>query len=192
MTASQPKTMDRAFEAICMLLMPFFLAGAGDDPEKARGAVSDLLHTYEPANVQELDLAARVVGFSAVALDNLRLSMANPTLSDTKVLRYRSSAVSLSRSSEQCRAALKKMRSERFVQQPAASFKLRRPLPPMTAARIEKAKGEARELLTSLARLGVGAGQGTTAISTAPDPDTQITAAVGGGYSNPAIACQLD
>lgn len=191
MTASQPETMDRAFEAICMLLMPFFLIGARDDPEKARGAVSDLLHTYGPANVRELDLAARVVGFGAVALDNLRLSMANPTLSDTKVLRYRSSAVSLSRSSEQCRATLKKMRSERLAQQPAATFRLRRPLPPMTAARIEKAKDEARELLTNLARLGAGAGQGTTAIGATSDPNAQIAAAVLGGDSNPAIACQL-
>ena len=191
MTASQPKTMDRAFEAICVLLMPFFLISAGDDPEKARGAVSDLLHIYEPANVQELDLAARVVGFSVVALDSLRLSIADRNLSDTTVLRYRSNAVSLSRSSDQCRAALKKLRSERLAQQYPATFKLRHPLPPMTAARIEKAKGEARELLTSLARLGAGTDQGTTAISATPDPNAQITAAVLGGDSDPAIACQL-
>jgi hypothetical protein len=108
MTAPQPNTMDRAFEAICMLLMPFFLIGAGDDPEMARDAVSDLARAYRPADTQELDLVARIIGFSTTALDNLRLSIASPTLSDTKVLRYRSSAVSLSRSLEQYWALLQK------------------------------------------------------------------------------------
>jgi hypothetical protein len=186
MTATQLETMDRAFEAICTLLMPFFLIGAGDDPEKARCAVSNLLRAYDPADTQELDLAARVVGFSAAALDNLRLSMANPNASDTKVLRYRSNAVSLSRSSEQCRVILKKMRSERLGQQPAAAFRLRTPLPPMTAARIEKARCEARELLTNLARLGPDCSQGTTDMSIAPDPQVVTAVALGGDPNHAA------
>jgi hypothetical protein len=193
MTATQPETMDRAFEAICVLLMPFFLLGAEDDPEKARGAVADLLNAYDPANVQELDLVARIVGFSAAALDNLRLSITSLTLSDTKVLRYRSTAVSLSRSSEQCRTTLKKIQAERPAQPVAASAptRLQTPLPPMTAARIEKAKNEARDLLAGLARLGAQSGQGMTAIRIAPDPGAQITAAVTAAFRgdpNPMIA----
>jgi hypothetical protein len=184
MTAAQPDTMDRAFEAFCMLLMPFFLLGAGDDPEKARAAVADLLRAYNPASPQELDLAARIVGFSAAALDNLRLSMASPDFSDTKVLRYRSTAVSLSRSAEQCRKTLGTLQAEQPALPVAApqppAVKPQTPLPPMTAARVDKAKGEARDILTGLARLGraIPPGQGMTAIRIAPDPGAQITAAV--------------
>ncbi len=117
MTASPQATMDRAFDAICILLMPFFMLGTSDDAGKAHGAVADLLRAYDPTNSQELDLAARIIGFSAAALDNLRLSMADPAMPDSKVLRYRSTAVSLSRSSEQCRATLKKMDTVRIVVQ---------------------------------------------------------------------------
>jgi hypothetical protein len=187
MTTSPQATMDRAFDAICMLLMPFFMIGASDDPRKAHGAVADLLRAYEPANPQELDLAARIIGFSAAALDNLRLSMANPAMPDAKVLRYRSTAVSLSRSSEQCRATLKKIQAERPQTEQSkyrivapAPVILPKPLPPMTAARIENAKAEARDMLAGLARLGGACppGQGMTAIRLAPDPCAQVAAAV--------------
>ncbi len=165
-----------------MLLVPFFLVGAGDDPEKARAAVADLLRAYNPVNPQELDLAARIIGFSSAALDNLRLSMAGPDLSDSKILRYRSTAVSLSRSAEQCRVTLKKIQSER-PETPIvvpSTAKLLAPLPPMTAAKIEQAKGEARNMLAGLAKLGAACapGQGMTAIRLAPDPAAQVAAAV--------------
>jgi hypothetical protein len=182
MTAVQPETMTRALEAVCMLLMPFFLLGAGDDQEKARAAVADLLRSYNPATVQELDLAARVIGFSAAALDNLRLSVGTPTLSDTKVLRYRSTAVSLSRSAEQCRATLKRIQTdqpEKPIPLPAPA-KRPTPLPPMTTGRLEKAKDEARDLMAGIARLGAACapGQGLTAIHHTPSPGAQMTAAV--------------
>jgi hypothetical protein len=193
MNASPQVTMDRAFDAICMLLMPFFLTGASDDPEMARAAAADLLHAYDPVNPQELDLAARAIGFSAAALDNLRLSMAAPVLSDTQVLRYRSTAVNLSRSSEQCRAILKKIQAERPQQQAGTRLpkSLPRPLPPMTAARIEKARAEARDMLAGLARLGSAcpAGHGMTATRIASDPcahvSAALTAALGGGPHAP-------
>lgn len=188
MTATPQMTMDRAFDAICLFLMPFFLIGSADDPEKARGAVADLLLAYNPATPQELDLAARIVGFSAAALDNLRLSMADPALPDTKVLRYRANAVNLSRSSEQCRAELKNLQAdrpqaeaaERQVNPTPIKVALPKPLPPMAAARIEHAKAEARDMLTGLARLGGACppGQGMTAIRVTPDPGAQVAAAV--------------
>jgi hypothetical protein len=58
-----------------------------------------------------------------------------------------------------------------------APVKLNNPLPPMTAARIEKAKGKARNILAGLARLGAACppGQGMTAIR---HPGTQTAAAV--------------
>jgi hypothetical protein len=184
---TQPDTMDRAFDAICMLLMPFFLLGAADDPNKARNAVADLIRAYNPANTQELDLAARVIGFSIAALDNLRQSMASPDLSDTKVLRYRSTAVSLSRSAEQCRVILTKMQTDEPAPRPQAeqqtaipATKPQAPLPPMSSASMEKAKTEARAMLAGLAKLGTtcAPGQGMTAIRIAPEPGAQITAAV--------------
>jgi len=195
MIETQTGTMDSALDNICMLLMPFFLTGDGDEPEKARASVAGQLRGYGPLNSQELDLAARIIGFSVAALDSLRLSMARPALSDGKVLRYRATAVRLSRSAEQCRATLNKLQAER-AQMPIAipaPIKLYSPLPPMTAARIEKAKDEARNILAGLALLGAACppGQGMTAIQATREPGAQSAAAVAAvtsGGSNPAAA----
>ena len=187
MSATQPDGMDQAFDSICLLLMPFFLLAAGDNPEKARTAVAHLLRAYNPTTPQELDLAARIVGFGIACLDNLRLSATSPDLPDTKILRYRSSAVSLNRSAEQCRTVLNKMRAEQPPPKPAPqpqpvppAEKPRAPLPPMNTAQMEKAKTEARAMLTGLAKLGAACppGQGMTAIHTAPDMNARIATAV--------------
>ena len=45
-------------------------------------------------------------------MDNLRLSM-KPDMSDTKILRYRSNAIALSRAGEQCRKILEAMQANR-------------------------------------------------------------------------------
>lgn len=201
MTAPAPQSdlMDQALEAISMLLMPFFLLGAGDDPEKARNAVAAMIRAYNPSTIQELDLVARIIGFSTAALDNLRLSMGGPTLSDSKILRYRSTAVSLSRSAEQCRATLQKMQTEQAETQHApqpekqtAALRISAPqpnaqpampkaaLPPMSPASIEKAKAEARTMLAGLAKAGAACapGNGMTAAHLHPDPGAQITASI--------------
>jgi hypothetical protein len=192
--ATQADTMDRALEAICMLLMPFFLLGAADDPEKARRAVANLIQAYNPNTTQELDLAARVIGFSAAALDNLCASMSSPTLSDTKVLRYRSAAVSLSRAAEQCRVVLQKLQTEPPVAIPAPRPRDEKPavtpqhqaaMPQapaaqITAEQIEQAKSDARALLADLAKAGMrqAPGQGLTAVQLLPDPGAEISMAV--------------
>jgi hypothetical protein len=191
--ATHSDTMDRALEAVCMLLMPFFMLGAGDDPEKARAAVASLVLAYMPDTSQELDLAARIVGFSAAALDNLRLSMTSPTLSDTKVLRFRSAAINLSRSAEHCRAVLQTMRAEQTETEPSARVEQpvaaqpqapaaqpRAPVSQPTTAQIEKARNEARAIMAALAKgdLLKGQGQGMTAIHMAPDPGAEISAGV--------------
>ena len=185
--ATAPDALDQAFDSICLLLMPFFLLATGDDPEKARAAVAAMLRAYNPTTPQELDLAARIVGFGIASLDNLHLSATTKDLPDTKILRYRSSAVSLSRSAEQCRTALNKMRAEQPPAKPTPQpqpvpqgEKPRAPLPPMSTAQMEKAKTDARAMLTGLARLGATCppGQGMTAIHMPPDMSTKIATAV--------------
>jgi hypothetical protein len=85
---------------ICGFLLPFFLSAAGGNLEAARAAILELIDAYNARTLAELDLVGRIVGFSIVAMDNLRLSMTED-MSDTKVLRYRSNAVALSRAAEQ-------------------------------------------------------------------------------------------
>jgi hypothetical protein len=104
--------LDCLYATICGFLIPFFLAGAGGSREAARAAILELINAYHPATVTELDLVGRIVGFSIVAMDNLRLSMEDG-LSAAKVLRYRSNAVSLSRASEQARAILTAIQAKR-------------------------------------------------------------------------------
>jgi hypothetical protein len=92
-------------------MLPFFLAGAGGVVEVAHAAILELLDAYAPATMQELDLASRVIIFGITSMDNLRLSMSDPLMPDTVKLRYRSNAVALSRSAEQCRAILREMQA---------------------------------------------------------------------------------
>jgi hypothetical protein len=92
--------------------LPFFLAAASGNVSAARAAVLELIGAYSPGTSIELDLAGRVIGFSIVAMDNLRLSMEDG-LSATRVLRYRSNAVALSRASEQARLILQAIQANR-------------------------------------------------------------------------------
>jgi hypothetical protein len=187
--ATQQDTMHRAREAICLLLMPFFLLGAGDDPEKARAAVDGLIQAYDPRDTKELDLVARIIGFSAAALDNLRLSMGGPSVSDTKILRYRSAAVSLSRSAEQCRVVLRTVQSQPQAtvhdekpaiapRPPAPVAKSPAPAPHLTPAQTETAKTEVRALLAELAKSGAARPKGLTALRVKPDQGALLSAAV--------------
>ncbi len=109
---SQPTTIDCIFENILTFMLPFFLSSAGGDADLGRAAIQELAEAYNAATVTELELVGRVLGFSVVAMDNLRLSM-NPGMSDTKILRYRSNAVALSRAGEQCRKILEAVQANR-------------------------------------------------------------------------------
>jgi hypothetical protein len=90
---------------ICGFLLPFFLSAAGGNTATAQAAILELIDAYNARTITELDLVGRIVGFGIVAMDNLRLSMTQD-MSDTKVLRYRSNAVALSRAAEQARQIL--------------------------------------------------------------------------------------
>lgn len=113
---AQPKPADPTFDCllgtICDFLLPFILVGAGGNLTIARAAVYDLIAAHHPATATELDLVGRILGFSIAAMDNLRLSMGDD-LSATKVLRYRSNAVSLSRASEHARKILHALQQNR-------------------------------------------------------------------------------
>jgi hypothetical protein len=106
MPAPNAATMDVALQSICLSLVPFLLAACDADPARAREVAADMIRAYEPADMIELDLIGRIVGFGLAAMDNIRRSIADPELPAAMVLRYRSAAASLSRSAEKCRAVL--------------------------------------------------------------------------------------
>jgi hypothetical protein len=123
---SQPDTIDCLFTTILDFLLPFYLAGAGGNAEIARIAIADLVEAYDAATTRELDLAGRVVGYSAAAMDNLRLSM-RADLPDRKILQYRNNAVALGRLAEQSRLSLEAMQARR--QQAHAQHPMPQPRP---------------------------------------------------------------
>jgi hypothetical protein len=124
--ASQPDPTECLFSTILGFTLPFYLAGAGGDMDAAGMAVTELIAAYGAATAPELDLVGRLVGFSAAAMDNLRLSMQSD-LSGTKVLQYRGNAVALGRLAEQCRKVLETMQTKR--EQASATRPMPQPLP---------------------------------------------------------------
>jgi len=129
MTRPEPDAIDCIFEHILGFMLPFFIPAPGGHPDRARAAITELAEAYNVAGATELELVGRILGFSTVAMDNLRLSM-NPEMSDTKVLRYRSNAVALSRAGEQCRKILEVVQANRKPAQPPRSI----PRPSVVAA----------------------------------------------------------
>jgi hypothetical protein len=109
---SQPAAIDCIFDNILAFMLPFFLSAAGGDANLGRATIQQLAEAYNATTATELELVGRILGFSTVAMDNLRLSM-NPGMSDTKILRYRSNAVALSRAGEQCRKILEAVQASR-------------------------------------------------------------------------------
>ena len=192
-TYSNP-TYDCIRVSICGFLVPFFLAGAGGNLEVARAAVLELIDCYNPGSPAELDLVGRIVGFSFAALDNLAVA-AGGNLSDTKLLRYRSNAVSLSRASDQARQMLQMVQqgqeNTRKIPRPTVAAAPNRPAPAprpdplqlkapavptgiahtvasnLPSIEIEAMKGDARAMLAAFSKLGA---QASTAIGMIPDP----------------------
>jgi hypothetical protein len=123
--------IDCLFETILGFMLPFFLVGAGGSPDIAGAAVRELIDAYGAGTSTELDLVGRIVGFSIAALDNLRLSMTTG-MSDTKVLRYRCNAVTLSRASDQARTILEAVQAK-----PEQTRRLPRPAVAAAPAAVE-------------------------------------------------------
>jgi hypothetical protein len=205
-TEPEPTTMDCIFENILGFMLPFFLPGAGGDMDRACDAIRELAEAHNVATATELELAGRILGFSTVAMDNLRLSM-NPEMSDTKVLRYRSNAVALSRASDQCRKILEAMQANRKPAQPpmtipapavaAAPPPAETPQPPRATANkpsvrsstsrtatslppldIETMKRDARVMLAAFSNQGGPFAGPATAMPNIADPASLISAAV--------------
>jgi hypothetical protein len=85
MTHSQPEptTFDLIYQNILGFMLPFFLASAGGNADLACNTIRALAKSYNVAT--ELELVGRILGFSTVAMDNLRLSM-NP---ESRSIAYR-------------------------------------------------------------------------------------------------------
>jgi len=207
MTRPEPDAIDCIFEHILGFMLPFFMAGAGGDADLARAAITELAEAYNVASATELELVGRILGFSTVAMDNLRLSM-NPEMSDTKVLRYRSNAVALSRAGEQCRKILEAVQANRKpAQQPmsiprpaivtAPIAEAAKPKPqtqppaprvpesamlsggvPLFPADLEAMKQGARVMLAAFAKDAGRAGETAASFSDIPDTAAMVGAAV--------------
>jgi hypothetical protein len=204
---TQPEQANPTFEClyatICAFLLPFYLTGAGGNLELAKAAVPELIDAYNPATPTDLDLIGRIIGFSTAAMDNLRLSM-REGLSDTKILRYRSNAVSLTRAAEQARQILQaiqeKRESKRKIPRPAVALA---PTPPAPAPKteppraftppvlisavtakvppmdIEAMKREARVMMAAFSKQAV---QASTAIAAIPDPAAFVKSAAAAAF----------
>jgi hypothetical protein len=111
-------------------MLPFYLPGAGGDAAVVRALMLELIEAYHATTAAESDLVGRLLGFSAAAMDNLRLSM-RPDLSDRKILQYRANAVALNRSADQCRKTLDAMQTKREQGELAAmTHPMPHPTPP--------------------------------------------------------------
>jgi hypothetical protein len=102
-------------------IAPLFMAAAKVEEQAARAAVTDLLADYKPQTNEELTLAADIVHYRFLAMDNLARS-SDPELSLTKVLRLRGSAVSLSREAHKAQRKLDKLQASRTTLIPEAGL----------------------------------------------------------------------
>jgi hypothetical protein len=144
---------------VLAFVVPFFLTGAGADPDSARRAVADLLESYGPATDQDLLLAAEIVAFSLPTLDNLGRSVADPAMSITTRLRLRSNANALSRAAERNRQNLRRAKQGRTAS--ATPLELPAELPAIRSAEpssVQRVRDAIVEAAPSLAATLTAAG----------------------------------
>jgi hypothetical protein len=168
-TINQPDTDPSAFDCvlgnILGFMLPFFLVSAAGNAGLARAAIKELIDAYQASSPAELDLVGRIIGFSIAAMDNLRLSMA-PDLSDTKVLRYRCNAVTLSRSSDQ---ALKILEAVQARQEQSRKI----PRPSVAAAPPPPARAATSPIPSPLTAVSSNAGLTNGGVSEFPAIDIE-------------------
>jgi len=95
-------------ECVLGFLTPLLMAGCSCDLGHARMAAIETLASYQARTQAELVKIAQIIGFGLIAMDNLRLSMADVSLSMR--LRLRGGANALNRSAQQNNRALDKSR----------------------------------------------------------------------------------
>jgi hypothetical protein len=199
MTHPKPPNTDCIVATIIGFLLPFFLAGANGNAEVATAAIRAVIDGYSARTPEEFDLVGRIVGFSTVGMDNLRLSK-TPGLSDTKVLQYRNNAVSLCRSSDNAKKMLDALQSARDVKRdvPRPSVTAAPPAPkPAPAVAIpaithqpigglpnhpmdlEAMKREARTMLAAFSKVGAPVFAMPPAQTTATMVKSAVRAAIG-------------
>jgi hypothetical protein len=101
------------YRLILALMVPVFLAAAGNDPDLARRAAINALDECEAVTMAELEAAARAICLDHAAMDSLGRSMA-PDLTESQRARYRSQAVALTRTAERARDLLQALRARRL------------------------------------------------------------------------------
>jgi hypothetical protein len=108
-----PTTLPAAvLDTILTRLALLFLAGARGDVAAARIAALQMLTVYYPETENEFRLAAQIVSFSFHALEALSQA-ATADMPLTRILRLRSSAVSLSRESHKAERRLDQLQKAR-------------------------------------------------------------------------------
>jgi hypothetical protein len=127
---SFPSIAPAFLEEIIAHLLHLFIRGAGGDEAAARDAVLATLAAYNPADEQELRLAAAIISFGFAALDALAKAM-DPDLTLNAALRLRGNANAAHRSGHQCQRTLDKLQKERRIA--ATPEAARSPAPEMPA-----------------------------------------------------------
>jgi hypothetical protein len=136
-TMPLPTTIPAAIiETILTRLAVLFLTGAAGDMTAARDAASQMLAAYHPETLEELTLAASIIGFSFQALEALSQA-ADPDKSLTRIIRLRGSAVTLSR--ESTKAATQLAQFQKSRQQPSPAQPETQPEPAQPAPKAEPA-----------------------------------------------------
>ena len=131
---SLPATLPQAIlDTILNRLALLFLSGAAGDLTVARQAARQILADHNPETSYELSLAAEIISLQLHSLEALSYA-SDPDLSLNKILRFRGSAVSLSREQHKAHRKLDQIqRARRAGTQPQVSE------PTPASPKIEKA-----------------------------------------------------
>ena len=105
-------------ETILTRLAALFLAGAAGDQVAARQAAAQMLGSYHPATADEIRIAANIIIFTFQAMEALGQA-ATPDIPITRVMKLRSSAVSLNRQSQKAEQRLEQLQKARQQGKPA-------------------------------------------------------------------------
>jgi hypothetical protein len=159
-------------------IAPLLIQRTGCDEHASRAALTALLADYKPETNEEFTLAADIVHYRFLAVDNMARSV-EPNLPLTKVLRLRGSAVSLSREAHKTQRKLDKLQftRTRAVPEPEAQPQLALPpavMPnepaPTEAAPAEPAKTEPAQIAPTMADPAATLPVPTEVASNQPNP----------------------